>query len=81
MIRNIEAKLDALTWEEITDIRSTFSIDFEQEVLTLVYTLKPEPEDHLSNIYQIFNNLHHQESQLYLVCRWRVSAKIAQALA
>ena len=35
----------------------------------------------MSNIYQIINNLHLQEWQLYLVRRERVSAKIAQALA
>ena len=86
VLGDIEAKLDALTREEICfckriqDIRSTFTSDFEQEFLALVYRLKLEPEDHLSHIYQIFNNLHHQESQLYLVQHERVSAKIAQAL-
>ena len=45
-----------------------------------MYRLEHKPEDHLSHIYQIFNNLHHQESQLYLVRRERVSAKIAQTL-
>ena len=34
----------------------------------------------MSRIYQKFNTLHHCQSQLYLVRRERVSAKIAQAL-
>ena len=66
VIGNIETKLDTLTREEIQfckriqDIRSSFTSDFEQEFSNLVYRLKPEPEDHLSHIYQIFNNLRHQ---------------------
>ena len=73
VIGDIGAKLDALTREEfhfckrVQDIRSTFTSDFEQEFMALVYRLKKEPKDHMSCIHKIFNNLHHQELQLYLV--------------
>ena len=86
IIGDIGSKVQALSREEIWfsekihNIWSFFMSEYEHEFANLVYRLDPEPEDHMSQVYQLLNSLHPCESQLYLVRQERVSAKISQAL-